>query len=119
MNDLALTSSATPLPPAPVAVSVRPATLADAAFIDSLQKMHGKMVGFMPTAQLHAKIAAAGQVLVAEDVAGGPVGYVISQDRYQMREDVGIAGALTAAAARVRGVTPARFAPAAGINPCS
>ena len=52
-----------PLPRA--AVTVRPGTLDDVPFMDALQKLHAKQVGWMPTKQLEGKIAA-GQVLVAE-----------------------------------------------------
>jgi predicted N-acetyltransferase YhbS len=70
-------------------MSIRPATAADYAFIDRLQDMHSKALGFMPRAQLQGKIAA-GHVLVAEDEVGLPIGYCISQDRYFKRDDVGI-----------------------------
>src|SRR5688500_10093051 len=93
-----------PLPP--VDVSVRPATMDDVPFIDSVQKKHSRMVGFMPAKQIEGKIAA-GQVLVARasrpcspeergDTGATPVlrdeplGYVIGQDRYFKRDDVGI-----------------------------
>src|SRR5687768_1734020 len=46
-------------------VIVRPGTLADVPFIDSLQRLHTKQVGWMPTAQLEGKVRL-GQVLVAE-----------------------------------------------------
>lgn len=68
-------------------MSVRVATASDAAFIDSLQKVHTHMVGWMPTRQLAEKINAQ-HVLIAE--AGSPLGYVIAQDQYQKRDDVGI-----------------------------
>src|SRR5439155_26908062 len=45
------------------AVSVRPATAGDLAFIDGLQKVHAHGVGWMPTKQLEGKIKA-GQVVV-------------------------------------------------------
>jgi hypothetical protein len=56
-------SSALPLPQADV--SVRVATMADVPFVDRLQKMHSKMVGFMPGKQIEGKINA-GEVLIAE-----------------------------------------------------
>ena len=104
-------------------LSIRLATVKDVPFLDRLQKMHAKMVGFMPTKQFEGKIAAE-QVLVAEgdetdrlglglrlglrpeeDAAGhrnlnpnlnrnrpSPplLGYIIAQDRYFKRDDVGI-----------------------------
>src|SRR3982751_5788863 len=52
-----------PIPRSPV--TVRVATPADLPFIDSLQKLHSKQVGWMPTKSLEQKVAA-GAVLVAE-----------------------------------------------------
>src|SRR4051794_3836910 len=51
-----------PIPRSPI--SIRQGTMEDLAFIDSLQKKHGNMVGWMPTKQLEGKIGA-GNVLVA------------------------------------------------------
>ncbi len=50
-------------------VTVRDATLADVPFIDTLQKLHSKQVGFMRTSWIEAKIAK-GEVIVAEEVGG-------------------------------------------------
>jgi hypothetical protein len=61
----------------------------DYPFIDRLQDMHSKALGFMPKAQLEGKIAA-GHVLIAEDEVRLPIGYCMSQDRYFKRDDVGI-----------------------------
>ena len=92
-------------PPLPrCAMSVRGATAKDLPFIDALQRMHSHMVGWMPQKQLEGKIAA-GQVLIAEEVARAsrpcssakdmgetpmPLGYCIAQDQYMGRDDVGI-----------------------------
>src|SRR5439155_27006303 len=91
-------------------LSIRPATMDDLPFIDSLQKMHTHMVGWMPGKQIEGKIAA-GHVLVAEANSGQcsvvsgqngpqlttdhrqpttPLGYCISQDQYSGRDDVGV-----------------------------
>ena len=91
-------------------IAIREATMNDLPFIDSLQKMHSKMVGWMPTKQLEGKIAA-GQVLMAEGEAVGgeavkredadcftasqlhcvtSLGYCIAQDRYFKHDDIGI-----------------------------
>src|SRR3954466_5823139 len=53
-----------PIPRSPV--TVRVAVPADLPFIDSLQKLHSKQVGWMPMKSLEQKVAA-GQVLVAEE----------------------------------------------------
>src|SRR4051794_3863792 len=70
-------------------VAIRPAVAGDYAFVDRLQDMHSKALGFMPKKQLEQKIAL-GHVLIAEDEARLPIGYVMSQDRYFKRDDVGI-----------------------------
>jgi hypothetical protein len=103
-----------------VAINVRAGTLADVAFMDSLQKATTRQVGWMPTKQFAGKIAA-GHVLVAEGATlgspasvgartggdtgknacataegetslapTGPVGYLIGNDQYFKRDDVGI-----------------------------
>jgi GNAT superfamily N-acetyltransferase len=96
-----MTTAIIPIPRC--AVGVRLATATDLPFIDRLQKLHAKQVGWMPTQQLEGKIAA-GQTIVAwasrpcssQDMAGTamlreePVGYCIGQDQYFKRDDVGI-----------------------------
>ena len=74
-----------------IEVSVRAATLDDLPFIDSLQKRHARMVGFMPEKALVGKIGA-GHVLLATDNSqlATPLGYVIGNDQYFKRDDVGI-----------------------------
>jgi hypothetical protein len=52
-----------PLPTANV--TIRPAVLSDIPFMDSLQKLHTKQVGWMPRAQFEGKIKL-GHVLIAE-----------------------------------------------------
>ena len=102
-----------PLPLPQIDVTIRPATLADIPFIDGLQKLHTKQVGWMPTKQFEGKINA-GHVLVAEEVDSQesivnssegisslstinhrlstptPLGYCIGNDQYFKRDDVGI-----------------------------
>jgi GNAT superfamily N-acetyltransferase len=89
-----------PIPRCPV--NVRDATPADVAFIDSLQKLHGHQVGFMRTSWIEQKIKA-GQVIVAEDDAGRPVGYCMGVDRYFKRDDAGIIYQLNVEPGRQRG----------------
>jgi hypothetical protein len=87
-----------------ISISIRPATMDDLPFIDGLQKIHTKQVGWMPTKQFEGKIKL-GHVLVAEEPsplpspdpqAGSPgegaerVGYCIGNDQYFKRDDVGI-----------------------------
>src|SRR6266536_1683746 len=60
-------SSAAPLVALPsVNVSIRLGVLSDVPFLDSLQKLHTKQVGWMPTKQFEGKIRA-GHVLIAEE----------------------------------------------------
>jgi GNAT superfamily N-acetyltransferase len=107
------------LPSPRVPVSVRLATMADFGFIDALQKQTTRMVGWMPERQLREKVER-GQCLIAEAIEGEkrsggeeetsaarpppllhasspllrPLGYVIGQDQYFKRDDVGIIYAL-------------------------
>jgi hypothetical protein len=97
------TTSQLPLPAPKVALDIGPAVLSDLPFIDRLQKMHTKAVGWMPTNQLEGCIKQ-GRMLVAwasrpcslEDMGGTPmlpaepVGYLLAADRYFKRDDVGI-----------------------------
>src|SRR3954453_7157996 len=53
------------LPEPREAITIRPGTVEDIPFLDSLQKLHTKQVGWMPTAQFEGKIRL-GHVLVAE-----------------------------------------------------
>ncbi len=98
------------LPEARVSITIRPATLDDLSFMDSLQKKTTKQVGWMPTKQFEGKIAA-GHVLIAvaatpaspirasDGIAGmgdagvaatRRVGYLIGNDQYFKHDDVGI-----------------------------
>ncbi|MGB7159777.1 MAG: hypothetical protein WBD40_17050, partial [Tepidisphaeraceae bacterium] len=52
------------LPEPREAITIRPGGLSDVPFMDELQKLHSKQVGWMPTAQFEGKIKA-GHVLIA------------------------------------------------------
>jgi len=101
-------SAIIPIPRCPI--SIRRAVAGDYAFIDRLQDMHSKALGFMRKAALEGKIAA-GEVLIAEEGGGGsevggetlesllptthfpqptPIGYCISSNRYLKRDELGI-----------------------------
>src|SRR5436309_5187284 len=95
-------SAMIPAPRCPI--TIRPATMADIPFIDSLQKLHKKQVGFLHRGTLEGKIEA-GHVLVAwaarpcsseqtQDTGEPPVlqplGYCIGTDKYFKHEDIGI-----------------------------
>jgi hypothetical protein len=95
-----------PLPAPRVALNIRPGVLSDLPFIDRLQKMHSKAVGFMPTAQFEGHIAA-GKVLIAEESAAMPVGYLLASDRYFKHDDVGIIYQMNVLPDRQRGFVAA------------
>jgi len=126
MSDLVLCSShVVPRPLPDIGVHVRPATMDDIPFMDALQKLHTKQVGWMPTATFEGKIRA-GQVLIAEEVGSGwlvvgskedasttnhplpttnsPVGYCIAQDQYFKRDDVGVIYQMNVLPGRQRGL---------------
>jgi hypothetical protein len=121
-----------PLPRIPI--TIRPGTIEDLAFIDALQKKHTKQVGFMQTKALEGKIRA-GHVLIAEERHEGtearrhegeevgsascipsvppclrasvPVGYLIGNDQYFKRDDVGIVYQINVAEGRRRALVGA------------
>jgi hypothetical protein len=119
-----------PLPAPKVALNIRAGVLSDLPFIDRLQKMHTKAVGFMPLPQLEGHIKA-GKVLIAvgagssrpdgsTDAEGGPnaegggtpplqepVGYLIAADRYFKHDDVGIIYQMNVLPDRQRGFVAA------------
>ena len=67
------TSHSAPIPlPVRNDISIRVAKPSDLAFVDSLQKMHAKMVGFLSLKIFEAKISL-GEVLIAEEVRGQSV----------------------------------------------
>jgi hypothetical protein len=124
-------SAILPIPKIPI--SVRPATMEDLSFIDGLQKKNTKQVGFMPTKQFEGKIKL-GHVLVAESdeatkarsdegedkdhrasafpsvapslrrSVASPVGYLIGNDQYFKRDDVGIIYQINIAEGHRRGL---------------
>ena len=96
-----VTPAALPLPR--VAVTVRAGTPNDVPFMDKLQRLHTKQVGWMPTAQFEGKIKL-GHVLVAIDDRGERVGYCIGNDQYFKHDDVGIIYQMNVAPDRQRGL---------------
>ncbi len=126
-------SSALPVPAPRVPITIRPATNEDIPFMDALQKLHSKQVGWMPTKQFEGKIKA-GHVLVAEEmqndecrmqngekasspsassfsvqhsafcISPTPVGYCIANDQYFKRDDVGIIYQMNVAPGHQRGL---------------
>jgi hypothetical protein len=91
----------TPLPS--IDVSTRVGTMEDLPFIDRLQKMHSKMVGFMQRKALEGKINL-GHILVAEDESKQSVGYCIGNDQYFKHDDIGIIYQLNVVPGKQRGL---------------
>ena len=92
-----------PVPPADLAV--RLGTPADLPFVDRLQKADGRALGFMHTAVLEGKVRL-GHLLVAEQ-CGEAVGYVIGNDRYQKRDDLGAVFQMAVSPGHRRGLVAA------------
>jgi N-acetylglutamate synthase-like GNAT family acetyltransferase len=88
-------------------VNIRLATLADVPFIDALQKKFGKQLGFMADSWLAARIAKE-EVLIAEGA-----GYIIFQDKYLRREELGLIVQLCVDPSRHRGLIGAMLVRAA------
>jgi hypothetical protein len=108
-------------------ITIRPAVPSDLPFIDSLQRIHSKQVGWMPRMQLEGKINR-GHVIVAEEGSGlrvqgsvngsasegsllspehrdlSPVGYCIGTDQYFKRDDVGIIYQMNVVPSKQRGL---------------
>ncbi len=130
MSEMILSSSSALSVPSPKEeLTFRSGNTGDIAFIDELQKKYNKQLGFMPTMWLEGKIKAQ-QILVAEilnselrimkeDKKDVPdsihnsdfiiqnsrtrVGYIIAQDRYLKRDELGIVYQLCVKPGRQRG----------------
>ena len=122
--------TAAPLPVSQAGVTIRPAVIDDVPFMDSLQKLHTKQVGWMPRAQFEGKIRL-GHVLIAEErrepgdvrreedgnafltphasalTPSSPVGYCIGNDQYFKHDDVGIIYQMNVLPGRQRGLVGA------------
>ena len=93
------------VPTPKIDLAIRPGEPGDVPFMDSLQKRHSKAVGWMPTKQFEGKVAL-GHVLVAE-ANDKPVGYLVGNDRYFKRDDVGIVYQVNVEPGRQRGLVGA------------
>lgn len=87
MQNAIIPTTLAPLPAPKVGITIRPGTLDDLPFIDALQKKQSKAVGFFQRQAIEGKIAL-GHVLVAE-TASERAGYLIGNDQYFKRDDVG------------------------------
>jgi hypothetical protein len=86
-----------------VPITIRPGVMSDLPFMDHLQKLHAKQVGWMPTKQFEGKIKL-GHVIIAEDEQRTPVGYCIGNDQYFKRDDAGIIYQMNVVPERQRGL---------------
>jgi hypothetical protein len=86
-----------------MAITIRPGAMDDLPFLDRLQKIHTRQVGWMPTKQLEGKIKL-GHVIIAEGEAKQSVGYCIGSDQYFKRDDVGIIYQMNVVPDRQRGL---------------
>ncbi len=77
------------LPEPRVAINVRAGTLDDLPFVDSRMKKHSKQLAFLPTKALEGKVAL-GHVLIAETAERQRAGYLIGNDRYKSRDELGV-----------------------------
>ncbi len=95
-------ATALPVPSPKETIDIRLGNTGDIGFIDELQKQYSKNLGFMPKLWLENKIKAE-HILIAEVgcVSDAPmggasemhptrVGYIIAQDRYLKRDELGI-----------------------------
>lgn len=118
-------AKAVALPQPRQAIAIRKAVQSDLPFIDGLQKLHSKAVGWFPRQQLEANIRK-GQVLIAEGTEASrdqgtkgaadsmpgclgasvprPLGYCISADRYLKHDDIGIVYQLNVLPGEQRGL---------------
>jgi hypothetical protein len=109
MNQLTITKGdagvATTVPvPRRATIATRLATASDLAFLDQLQKQHGKALGFFPRAQMEGYVENQ-WVLVAEDAATKrSLGYCASRDRYLKRDELGVVYQLCVAPGHQRGL---------------
>src|SRR5688572_8337579 len=116
-------SSTVAVPPKPrCTMNVRPAVAADLPFVDALQKMHSRMVGFMPTGQIEKYINDGNMLIAAEDAKSGPtggvgqIGYCMFKDQYLKRDDVGIVYQLNVMPLRHRHLVGATLVKAAFVK---
>jgi hypothetical protein len=100
MSQIIIQTQALPAPK--VGINIRPATAGDVPFMDSLQKLHLRQVGWMPTKQLAEKVSM-GHVLIARSEVGESLGYCMGRDQYFKRDDVGIIYQMNIAPGNQRG----------------
>jgi N-acetylglutamate synthase-like GNAT family acetyltransferase len=88
-SSIVTSGPAVPLPEARVAISVRVAAEQDVPAIDALMKRHSKQLAFLTRETLIGKVKL-GHALVAEAATGEFAGYLIGNDRYKHRDELGV-----------------------------
>jgi ribosomal protein S18 acetylase RimI-like enzyme len=86
---LSTQNSAVPLPAPRVGISVRVGEMRDVPFVDRLMKKNSKALAFLPTEALEGKVRLK-HVLIAETSNGERAGYLIGNDRYKSRDELGV-----------------------------
>jgi ribosomal protein S18 acetylase RimI-like enzyme len=88
-SSMVVSAPAIPLPEARVSISVRVGEMKDVPFVDGLMKKNSKALAFLPTEALEGKVRLK-HVLIAETSAGERAGYLIGNDRYKSRDELGV-----------------------------
>jgi ribosomal protein S18 acetylase RimI-like enzyme len=83
------TSGPMALPLTRVEIVVRVGTMDDLPNVDRLMKLNSKALAFLPTQALEGKIRLK-EVLVAHTTTGEFAGYLIGNDRYKSRDELGV-----------------------------
>jgi N-acetylglutamate synthase-like GNAT family acetyltransferase len=90
MNDIiTFDSKAVPLPAPRAPINVRVAKKEDIPAVDALMKKNAKALAFMTYETLVGKVALK-HVLIAETIDGRFAGYLIGNDRYSSRDELGV-----------------------------
>ncbi len=101
-------SSPAPLPASRVEIRIWPGTDADIGGIDALQKQQSKQLGFMNRPTLEGKVKL-NHVLIAETSTGELAGYLIGNDRYRHRDELGVIFQMCVASAFRRSLVAANL----------
>jgi hypothetical protein len=93
MNEIisqdAVVTKAISLPNPKVQINVRLGTLDDLPNVDRLMKLNSKALAFLPTQALEGKVRLK-ELLVAHTSTGEFAGYLIGNDRYKSRDELGV-----------------------------
>lgn len=88
-TSIASMAPAVALPQPRIAINVRIGTTGDVPFVDALMKKHSKQLAFLTRETLEGKVSL-GHVLIAQTSDGRKAGYLIGNDRYKSRDELGV-----------------------------